>query len=240
MDEAQLELVRNWLTRASHDLSAARVLSARDEPLLDVAIYHCQQAAEKAVKGMASISGRPVSQDARHRGFGEPSREVGGGLRAVRHSSRGVDTLRLGLPLSGRVGPADALTSGLRRSPRARPAHLRFRPRPRSGPLQARLRASRAERRSDVRSTRCVSVRVQPRAEQAQRLSTWRTVHLLGLRGELQRLLTRSSIERLPRRLAQPPGLHREPHQWLQIRPAPRAHPCASKARLADRTSIHC
>ncbi len=50
-DEAKLELVRDWLTRASHDLRAARALAALDEPLLDAAIYHCQQAAEKAVKG---------------------------------------------------------------------------------------------------------------------------------------------------------------------------------------------
>jgi HEPN domain-containing protein len=51
MDEAARELVRDWLTRASHDLQAARTLAASSEPLLDVAIYHCQQAAEKAVKG---------------------------------------------------------------------------------------------------------------------------------------------------------------------------------------------
>ena len=51
MDEAARELVRDWLTRASHDLQAVRTLAASSEPLLDVAIYHCQQAAEKAVKG---------------------------------------------------------------------------------------------------------------------------------------------------------------------------------------------
>lgn len=51
MDEAARELVRDWLTRASHDLRAARTLAAGEEPLLDTAIYHCQQAAEKAVKG---------------------------------------------------------------------------------------------------------------------------------------------------------------------------------------------
>jgi HEPN domain-containing protein len=51
MDEAAQELVRDWLTRAGHDLQAARTLEAGKEPLLDMAIYHCQQAAEKAVKG---------------------------------------------------------------------------------------------------------------------------------------------------------------------------------------------
>ena len=38
MDDARLALVRDWLTRASHDLSAARALSALDTPLLDTAI----------------------------------------------------------------------------------------------------------------------------------------------------------------------------------------------------------
>lgn len=48
---AKLELVRNWLTKAQRDLAAAHKLSAGPDPYLDVAIYHCQQAAEKAIKG---------------------------------------------------------------------------------------------------------------------------------------------------------------------------------------------
>ena len=50
MDEAALELVRDWLTHADHDLRSARALAALADPLLDRAIYHCQQAAEKSVK----------------------------------------------------------------------------------------------------------------------------------------------------------------------------------------------
>jgi HEPN domain-containing protein len=34
-----------------HDLAAARLLAAGRPPILDVAVYHCQQAAEKALKG---------------------------------------------------------------------------------------------------------------------------------------------------------------------------------------------
>ena len=51
MTDAKAQLVQRWLTRAQHDLASARVLAASDPPLLDTAIYHCQQAAEKAVKG---------------------------------------------------------------------------------------------------------------------------------------------------------------------------------------------
>jgi len=50
MDEAAKELVRDWLTRANHDLRSARLLAAAEAPPLDVAIYHCQQTAEKSVK----------------------------------------------------------------------------------------------------------------------------------------------------------------------------------------------
>lgn len=50
MDEAAQQLVREWLMRADHDLRSARALAALADPLLDTAIYHCQQAAEKSVK----------------------------------------------------------------------------------------------------------------------------------------------------------------------------------------------
>jgi len=43
--------VRSWLTKAERDLASARVLMGSTPPLLDTAVYHCQQAAEKAVKG---------------------------------------------------------------------------------------------------------------------------------------------------------------------------------------------
>lgn len=51
MNEAKRQLVQSWLTKAQRDLASARVLAASSPPLLDTAIYHCQQAAEKAIKG---------------------------------------------------------------------------------------------------------------------------------------------------------------------------------------------
>ncbi|MBI4603402.1 MAG: HEPN domain-containing protein [Planctomycetes bacterium] len=50
MDEATRELVRGWLTKARHDLDTAGQIAALPDGHLDIAIYHCQQAAEKAVK----------------------------------------------------------------------------------------------------------------------------------------------------------------------------------------------
>jgi HEPN domain-containing protein len=50
-------LTRDWLTKAAHDLQAARIVSATPDGPLDTAIYHCQQVAEKAVKGWLAWRG---------------------------------------------------------------------------------------------------------------------------------------------------------------------------------------
>ncbi len=54
-----MELVRDWLTRACHDLQAAQILAASADPLLDTAIYHCQQAGEEAVKAWLQAQDNP-------------------------------------------------------------------------------------------------------------------------------------------------------------------------------------
>lgn len=59
---AKQELVRNWLIKAQHDLASARKLSTGPDPYLDVAIYHCQQAAEKAVKGFLVFHDQPFEK----------------------------------------------------------------------------------------------------------------------------------------------------------------------------------
>ena len=48
MADPKTELVRSWFTKSWHDLESARVLS---DEFLDTAIFHCQQSAEKGVKG---------------------------------------------------------------------------------------------------------------------------------------------------------------------------------------------
>lgn len=48
MDKAKSTLIKFWLRKAQRDLGVAQKL-AEDFP--DVAIYHCQQGAEKALKG---------------------------------------------------------------------------------------------------------------------------------------------------------------------------------------------
>src|SRR5213592_2643103 len=53
------ELVQSWLVKALHDLATARKAAAEPDPYLDTAIYHCQQTAEKAVKGFLAFHNQP-------------------------------------------------------------------------------------------------------------------------------------------------------------------------------------
>ncbi|MBE9168161.1 HEPN domain-containing protein [Pleurocapsales cyanobacterium LEGE 06147] len=50
MDSAQQEEVQQWLIKSQRDLKVAQVLLDHEESLLDAVVYHCQQAAEKALK----------------------------------------------------------------------------------------------------------------------------------------------------------------------------------------------
>ncbi len=49
--DAKRSLVRNWIMKARRDLLSAKRLTRGREPYLDTAIYHCQQSAEKVIKG---------------------------------------------------------------------------------------------------------------------------------------------------------------------------------------------
>jgi HEPN domain-containing protein len=62
MTDGKAQLVCSWLTRAKHDLASARVPAASDPPLLDTAIYHRQQAAEKAVRAYLAFCDREVER----------------------------------------------------------------------------------------------------------------------------------------------------------------------------------
>lgn len=54
MNEEKCIEIRNWLIKSQHDLGSARRLMEGDEPYLDTAVYHCQQASEKALKAFLS------------------------------------------------------------------------------------------------------------------------------------------------------------------------------------------
>ncbi len=57
MPPEALEEARAWLTKATRDLQAAEYLAMAEAPLLDIVVYHCQQAMEKALKGYLTAMG---------------------------------------------------------------------------------------------------------------------------------------------------------------------------------------
>lgn len=62
MNEAKRLLVQDWFTKAQHDLEGAHKVSAEPNPLYDLAVYHCQQAGEKAVKGYLVYCDQPFEK----------------------------------------------------------------------------------------------------------------------------------------------------------------------------------
>ncbi len=57
-----LEEAQAWMTKAARDLAAAEYLAGAEEPLLDIVVYHCQQAMEKALKGYLTVRGMPFAK----------------------------------------------------------------------------------------------------------------------------------------------------------------------------------
>jgi len=62
MDEAKIHEIRHWLVKAKHDVGSARLLMTGEEPYLDTAVYHCQQAAEKALKAYLTLKDTPFNK----------------------------------------------------------------------------------------------------------------------------------------------------------------------------------
>ncbi len=56
-DPAALRAGREWQDRAERDLEAARQLLGGSPPFPDIAVYHAQQAAEKALKAYLTACG---------------------------------------------------------------------------------------------------------------------------------------------------------------------------------------
>ncbi len=55
MTDPKDESVKEWLTAAWEDIQTAKVLGRGRRAILRTAVFHCQQAAEKAVKGFLTI-----------------------------------------------------------------------------------------------------------------------------------------------------------------------------------------
>ena len=60
MSPESRELAQAWLAKARSDLSTARILIEGNQKHFDTGSYHCQQAAEKALKGWLTACEAPV------------------------------------------------------------------------------------------------------------------------------------------------------------------------------------
>jgi len=62
MDEAKVHEIWQWLIKAKHDIGSAKRLAAGEEPFFDTAVYHCQQAVEKALKAYLTLKDTPFQK----------------------------------------------------------------------------------------------------------------------------------------------------------------------------------
>jgi HEPN domain-containing protein len=58
-DTERIAETEAWFARATEDLAAARLLLSTDRPLVAAALFHAQQATEKAMKGFLTWHDRP-------------------------------------------------------------------------------------------------------------------------------------------------------------------------------------
>lgn len=58
-DPVKIEETRSWFKKAQDDLRAASVDMEADPPLLEDALFHCQQAVEKVLKGFLTWHDQP-------------------------------------------------------------------------------------------------------------------------------------------------------------------------------------
>ena len=61
MDEVR-QASLEWIAKAKRDLEAAKRMIVCVDPLLDTGAYHCQQAAEKALKGLLTFRSVSVTK----------------------------------------------------------------------------------------------------------------------------------------------------------------------------------
>ena len=54
--------VRGWLSRAANDLRAAHIDLDAEPPLIEDTLFHCQQAAEKTLKGYLTSHDKPFKK----------------------------------------------------------------------------------------------------------------------------------------------------------------------------------
>lgn len=82
-DPARVAETRGWLVRASSDVRAAEHELRATPPLLDDIVFHCQQAAEKSLKGFLTWHDRPFRKTHSIEELGEQCLQVDPTLKVL-------------------------------------------------------------------------------------------------------------------------------------------------------------
>lgn len=123
-DPAKLRAeARRWLLRAEDDLAVIALVLAASPPRAAPAAFHAQQAAEKLLKALLVLAGRPVprTHDVQRLlglvgplpGFSEPEREMLGSLTVWAGTGRYPDVTDSGNPEAEDVALALPVIEGL-------------------------------------------------------------------------------------------------------------------------------
>lgn len=62
MNQADKEILHQWLEKAEHDLIAASLIIESNPVILDIACFHCQQAVEKFLKAFLFFNDQEISK----------------------------------------------------------------------------------------------------------------------------------------------------------------------------------
>jgi HEPN domain-containing protein len=82
-DPALISETRAWFKRAAEDLRAADHALRADPPLLEDLLFHCQQAAEKALKGFLVWHSKPFRKTHSLEEIGEACLAIDSSLKAT-------------------------------------------------------------------------------------------------------------------------------------------------------------
>ena len=82
-DPELLAETRAWFTKAATDLRAAHGMSELAPPLLEAVVFHCQQAAEKALKGFLTWHNVPFRKSHNLEEIGEQCLKLDATLKEV-------------------------------------------------------------------------------------------------------------------------------------------------------------
>ena len=102
-DPELLAETRSWFLKWSRDLEAGEFELTAPSPFTEYAVFHAQQAAEKALKGFLVRNGVPFRKTHSLEELGAQCEAVDGGEAGDRQGGA-TDEVRLGVSLSWRVG----------------------------------------------------------------------------------------------------------------------------------------